>query len=357
MKLGGYEIVKQVKCGKLKGRWRNLSEASKRTGISRPTIYRILQKHPEHPNQIKPKYIERLTDSRGFKRFMQLYENRLCKRDLSQNIKYFQIAFRMLNGKTPESWTEQDYEKLWYEKRFYRCECRGIDKTVGVYFRRIMRATDRFDLLEKFKYKAHPEGKKKQWFLHENEIKRLVDFIDEKETLVLFFVGIAVGARHQALNDLQVKNIDFTDNVFQVYESKTRDYVLKFPPYCVFEILATYIEDLHLSSEDKLFPKSYATHVKLLKKAGEKAQLKKTISTHILKHTFVTQASRHGVSAENIVYQTGTELRTLEKFYRAKDETKLRHELQGTTYKTIPFHEWTQKLSITFKTRYLQLIE
>jgi hypothetical protein len=74
-----------------------------------------------------------------------------------------------------------------------------------------------------------------------------------------------------------------------------------------------------------------------------------------LKHTFVTQASRHGVSAENIVNQTGTELRTLEKFYRAKDEAKLRHEMQGTIYKAIPFHEWIGTLSPYFRARYGEL--
>jgi len=27
-------------------------------------------------------------------------------------------------------------------------------------------------------------------------------------------------------------------------------------------------------------------------------------------------------------------------FYRAKDEANLRHEIQGTVYKAIAFHEW-----------------
>ena len=78
--------------------------------------------------------------------------------------------------------------------------------------------------------------------------------------------------------------------------------------------------DLDLAPKDNLFPRGYDFHFRRLRSAGRRAKLKKVISTHILKHTFVTQASRHGVSAENIVDQTGTELRTLEKFYRAKDE-------------------------------------
>jgi integrase len=355
MRLGGYEIVRQVKQGKFKGHWRNLSKAQRKTGISRPTIYKILEKYPEKPSRIKPKYLERLEESEGYKRFMQLYGVKLNRNDLQQNVRYMQIAFKMLGRKTPESWTEQDYEKLWYNKEFYRQECKGIDKRVGVYFRRVMRATDRFDLLQKFKYKAPPEGKRKQWFLNENEIKALAQVIEEKETLMLLFVGISVGARHQALNELRVKDVDFNDKVLQVYESKTCDYVLKFPPYVVFELLKTYVTDLNLCPEDKLFPSRYGCHSRKLMEAGWKAKLKRRVTPHILKHTYVTQANRHGVSAETIVHQTGTELRCLEKFYRATNESRLRNEMQGTAYEAIPFHEWIRKLSLHFKARYGEL--
>jgi hypothetical protein len=112
-------------------------------------------------------------------------------------------------------------------------------------------------------------------------------------------------------------------------------------------------------------PRDLRTHITILRKNKATRQKEKTQKSrfhhqytflthpsnthlrnnnHVLKHTFVTQASRHGVSAENIVSQTGTELRTLEKFYRAKNEAKLRHEMQGTVYTAIPFHEWIRKL-------------
>ena len=355
VRLGGYETVRKINRGKFKGQWRNLSEASRKTGISRPTVYKILEVHPEKPNKVKPKYLDRLEDSIGYRRFIEQYGIKLDRNHLQQNSRYMRIAFKMLGNKTPETWTEEDYKKLWYTREFFSEECRGIDKIIGVYFRRVMRATDRFDLLEKFKYQAPPEGKKKQWFLHDDEIKALVNVIEEKETLLLLFVGISVGARHQALNELRVRDVDFSDKVFQVYESKTSDYVLKFPPYAVFDLLKTYVTDLDLASEDNLFPRGYDFHLRRLRSAGRRAKLKKRVSTHILKHTFVTQASRHGVSAENIVDQTGTELRTLEKFYRAKDEAKLRHEMQGTEYKAIPFHEWIGTLSHYFKARYREL--
>ena|GEM_PF-3754663 len=42
-------------------------------------------------------------------------------------------------------------------------------------------------------------------------------------------------------------------------------------------------------------------------------------------------------------------------FYRAKDEAKLRHEMQCTVYKAIPFHEWIGTLSPYFRARYGEL--
>ena len=78
-----------------------------------------------------------------------------------------------------------------HDQNFYNPECKGIDKYIAVVFRRLMRVTDNFDLLEKFKYKAPPEGEKKQWFLHHDEIEALVRVM--KETLILLFIGISVG--------------------------------------------------------------------------------------------------------------------------------------------------------------------
>ena len=100
MRLGGYETVRQVKQDKFKEQWRNLSETSRKTGISRPTIYKILEKYPEKPSKIKPKYLNRLEDSKGYKRFMLLYGIKLDNRNLQQDIRYMQIAFKVLGRKT-----------------------------------------------------------------------------------------------------------------------------------------------------------------------------------------------------------------------------------------------------------------
>ena len=51
VRLGGYETVKRIQRGSLKERWKKLSKASRKIGISRPTIYKILKKYPEKPTE------------------------------------------------------------------------------------------------------------------------------------------------------------------------------------------------------------------------------------------------------------------------------------------------------------------
>jgi integrase len=350
----GYETVRY---NKRKKRWLHISEASRVTGLSRPTVYRILEEFPEKPSKVSPKYVDKLEDSAGFKRFIQMYKNKLSRDTFQQNVRYLTIGFRKLDYKDPETWIEEDYRKLWFDPEFSSEECKGIKKFIGIYFRRIMRATDNYHLLNKFKYNTPPEGKRKQWFLHTSEIKKLIREIEDLEVLVLLYVGNAVGARHSALKELKVNDIDFHDKTIQVYEKKIGDYVTKYPPHSIFDVLKLYIEDHDLKFGDKMFNHSYNWHLTKLSEAGKRAKLTKNISTHILKHTFVTQARRHRVSAEVLVDMTGTELRTLEKFYTGKDEAKIRFEMQGIDYKATPFHEWVANLSIFFEARYNELKE
>jgi len=63
VKLGGYEIVKK----KRNGKWKNISKASKRTGLARPTIYELLEKYPDPPSKTVPKYVEEFENSEGYR--------------------------------------------------------------------------------------------------------------------------------------------------------------------------------------------------------------------------------------------------------------------------------------------------
>jgi hypothetical protein len=356
VKRGGYEIIKQIKRGKRKGQFKNISEAARRTGLTRPTIYKILEEHPTKPSKVKPKYVETLTDSEGYRRLEQLYSKSISHNAWTNTIYTVQLAFKILGySKDPISWTEEDYRQLWAAPEFHKEECKGIGKMYAIALRRLMRATDNHNMLAKFKFSNPPEGKKKQWFLHTDDIKQLVPVIDNTEVLLKVLVGITTGARDSGLDSITLERCDFSSNCIEVYEKKVRHYVLKFPPFQVMQLLKQYVTDMGFKPSDKIFPTGYSTFNAQLKKLGKKAGITKKVTTHILKHTFVSQAHMHGVSGSTIANQTGTEHRCLVKFYRAESEGLLRSEMQGIKFNVKPFHIWAAQIALDFKARYAQL--
>jgi len=116
VKLGGYEIVKRKRSGK----WKNVSEAAKRTRLSRPTIYAILADYPEPPSKTKPKYVEEFEESEGYKLLKERYEKRVSSTTFSERVSHIMTAWKRLDKKDPISWTEEDYRKIWNMPQFVK---------------------------------------------------------------------------------------------------------------------------------------------------------------------------------------------------------------------------------------------
>jgi integrase len=357
IKKKGYQIVRH---SKTKKHWQHISEASRRTGLSRPTIYKLLEAYPEPPRNIQPKYVKTFEESEGFRLLELTYKKKLSPAEWRQTIRDCLLAWRHIGGssnnkKDPISWTIDDWREIWNMEVFYSKEAGGILEQHATRLRRMMYSCDIIEALRKFKGKKAPQGKHKDWFLHDHEIKLLVDHIAEQDTLLFVLLGISTGARASALLKIKVEWIDFYSKTIKVYEPKVKVFAYKYPPYCVFELLKEYIEEKNLRPEDQVFPRGYSFYVRAMKASGKRAGIGSNVTTHILKHTYVSQAYRHGVSAETVVEQVKTELRTLLKYYQAKDEKRMRHEMQGTDFKHVPFHEWLGALSYFFKVRYNQL--
>jgi len=358
VKLGGYETVKRN--GNKK--WRGISEASRRTALSRPTIYAILDKYPEPPSKTKPKYVAEFEESEGYKLLKQRYENRVGSTTFSKRTRHIMTAWKLLSKKDPISWTEEDYLKIWNTPQF-------IKKDIGFYeiyassFHLMMKLTNNHDLLSKEEFKGYklPTGKKKEWFLREPEIKETATKHTKPDCLLFEFAGIVWGARASAMLGVKVKDISFYDYSIQLFEPKMKKkanpYVSKYPPLALFRLLRRYVEDFNLKPEDSLFPRSYTYYNKALRTVGGQANLKKKLSTHILKHTFVSQGHRHGLSRETIIEMTGTEDQTIKKFYLNVDEKKIRHETQGRELETKPFWKWIDEdIAPIFEQRYMELM-
>lgn len=353
VKFSGYDIVKRRE----NGSWKNVSEASKRTGLSRPTIYAILKRYPEQPSKTLPKYVAEFRETEGYRLLKDFYEKKVTKAVFKQRVKDIRTAWKNLDKKDPISWDEQDYVKIWNMKEFIPEDLGKFEEVHAAAFHIMMELTNKHVLKEKFKGTGRPRGGKRHWFLTEGDTGKVVPCIFEVDTLMFMYCGELWGARASAMLGTKVKDVHFYDYTIQVFEPKTDQFVSKYPPIALFRLLKKYIEDFNLQPEDKLFPQSYSHYNTALGDAGKFAKLKKGVSTHILKHTFVSQGHRHRLSRETIVDMTGTEDKTIKLHYLAKDEKKIRHETQGLELEAKPFWQWVEEdIAPMFEQRYDELV-
>jgi integrase len=190
-----------------------------------------------------------------------------------------------------------------------------------------MYSCDMAEALRNFKGKKLPQGKHLDWYLLDPDIKKLIAKIEDPDALIFVMLGISTGARASALLRIRLEWVDFYSKTIKVYEPKVKVFTYKYPPLCVFDLLKKYVEDRQLKPKERLLPRSYTFYCNVMKKAGARTGLRKSITTHILKHTYVSQAHKHGVSAETVVDQVKTELRTIKKYYQHQSEAKMRYEM------------------------------
>lgn len=203
-----------------------------------------------------------------------------------------------------------------------------------------------------FQGKKYPSGEKKEWYLTKDDIIALSREYQDNENVLMLALGISVGGRWSSLVETVPEKMNFAEKRISMYETKRQHWVTRRLLKPLIPLLKDYIADYHIGATEPLFTQSYGWYAVKMSEAGRRAKLRLHVSTHILKHTFVSQALKHGVSAEIIVAQTGTDWETLKKHYTAEDEAKGDHELQGEKYDVQPFPEWYAELMPFFRAAY-----
>jgi hypothetical protein len=333
-----------------------VSEAARVTKLHRDTVTRILKEHPTKPvTKILPTYYEKFEESTGYKRL----EVELRQKPWFPIMKRVVLeAFHFLGNKDPIYWTIEDIQKLRRDcLKLRNPETNDIHRVYATELRRAITALNKYDLLPALKMvPREPAGKKLEWFLEETDLIKLIHAIPRPDTLLYLYTGITTGARHSGIVTLSPERIRAARGEMLIYEPKRKEYVPKVLPQCVIDLLNQYIIDFQFKGDQRIFPYGYSAYNDALKEAGSKAALTDDTTTHILKHTFVSQASFHGVSLDIISKQTGTEEKTLKQFYRAEDVRRARHELRGEEYGIISFPEWIEKtLHPHFVARYKEI--
>ena len=343
----GYELVE--KFGKKK-----TSELLK---VSRPTIDAILKAFPTKPEKTLPKYVFQWEETAGNQMFIEKYQGKMraFKIYVYQGMK----AWLLLGKKDPASWDIEDFRKIWKAEQFRDSMTGKIAYLNAVIFRKWMRAIGKTELCgsEEFETKGlkRQKGMRKQWYLEDAEIIRLIEAMDRPDLLVSFTVALLSGGRVSSIvksdkgKGIRPMDVDEQNCGILMFEPKTREYVLRLFHRKAIELVKRYVNDFGIKPNEPLFLCDEMMR-RSLKEASLKAGVSKIADMrgawHITKHTFVTQGVYHGLSIEVVSEQAGTDPKTLLDFYAGMKEKKLRAELLGEKNVIEPFHLWSLRVII-----------
>ena len=343
----GYELIE--KFGKKK--------TSELVKMSRTTIDAILKEHPTKPDKTLPKYVFQWEETAGNQMFIEKYQGRIrCfRRYVFQGMK----AWLLLDKKDPVSWDIEDFRKIWNAEKFKDSMTGKIAFLNAVIFRKWMRATGKGELcdLEEFETKGlkRQKGMRKQWYLEDDEIKRLIEAIDKPDLLVSFTIALLSGGRVSSIvksdrfKGIRPMDIDEQNCGILMFEPKIKEYVLRLFHVKAIELVKRYVMTYGIKPNESLFLDDSTMRL-YLKRASLKAGVSKIADMkgawHITKHTFVTQGVYHGLSIEVVSEQAGTDPKTLLDFYAGMKEKKLRAELLGEKVEIEPFHLWSLRVII-----------
>lgn len=343
----GYELIEKFgKC-----------QTSKILKMSRTTIDGLLKEFPTKPDKTLPKYVFQWEETAGNKLFIEKYQGKLraFKIYVYQGIR----AWLLLGKKDPVSWDIEDFRKIWKAEQFRDSKTGQICFLNAIVFRKWMKAIGKTELydLEEFETNGlkRPKGMRKQWYLEDAEITRLIETMDRADLVVSFTIGLLSGGRVSSIvksdkgKGVRPMDIDEQNCGILMFEPKRKEYILRlFHPKAI-ELVKRYVMTCGIKPNESLFLGD-----EMMRRALKEASLKAGVSKiadmrgawHITKHTFVTQGVYHGLSIEVVSEQAGTDPKTLLDFYAGMKEKKMRAELLGEKVEIEPFYLWSLRVII-----------
>jgi integrase len=357
------------------GEWKGISHAErlfrehfKRT-ISRTTIYKLIEMYPEgvveKAKKIEPRYV---TEFEATEAWQRLKDHKYAKTIKPILLTAWRLLKRDDKYVEPLDWTVEDIKLLrspmihGHDNSLYILLTKDIYPEAAVNLRRAFHALSLYDLEKPLEMvPKRPAGVRKQWYLENDEIVKLINGINEPDILLFVVLDLQCGARPSSMVETRVNDINFERTYVQYYESKTKLYVERFFISETMTLLRRYISDRGLKMSDKLFPKNQMIYSDLLKEIGEKQGIEKLIvkgaGAYLLRHTFATQASEHDVSMEVVMKQGAwTDAKTVMDHYMFVKTSKMRRELLGEVVeKPKNFGEWIRQFVPFWEKRYLEI--
>lgn len=147
--------------------------------------------------------------------------------------------------------------------------------------------------------------KKLPTVLTKQEVKKLLNIIENKKTKLMISMLYACGFRVSELINLKIEDLDFEEKIGHVRQGKgKKDRIFNISSF-LLQPLKKQTEQQEQNNHEFLFTgfKGKLTErniQKLLKKAAEKAGIKKDVHPHTLRHSFATHLLENNVDIRKI---------------------------------------------------------
>jgi integrase/recombinase XerD len=142
--------------------------------------------------------------------------------------------------------------------------------------------------------------------LTKDEIFALLEALNNKKSRMMISLVYATGMRVSEITGLKINDLDFDDKIGHVRQGKgKKDRIFNIPLFIIAK-LRKYAENQKEHGNEFMFPGRNGKKMsdrnvqKIVKKAGEKAGIKKEVHTHTLRHSFATHLLENEVDIRKI---------------------------------------------------------
>lgn len=157
------------------------------------------------------------------------------------------------------------------------------------------------------------------------EQEQLYSILDTLEDMALFRLALSTGIRREDIVKIETGRIDWDNRRLSFWESKKkRDWVVPLHPDTL-QVLKMWVGTR--PKKRYLFDFSGRTAYNKLQRALIKAGIKKQVSFHDLRRSFVKTAKRKGLSPKAVAQITGDTLAVIQEHYENMDDDELRDEI------------------------------
>lgn len=376
------------------GKWKRKTEAARQLGISRPTIDKWLDQYKQgvpdvaKTKKTEPAYFQEFKQTACYRKIVEVAYDRDIKglSSLGEALNYgLREAWKARNKKDPLTFDLADYLFFWGTQSqapyppFVDPMKNKIAFGKAVALRFSMRYGKARDLIDDPRFttlglKRDPQ--KKHFYLEDAEILSVVSNLPCPDVVILTYCGILMGGRFSSFggtNNRKTLGLKVGDihrqalfltlkeiKVDEIVEKDLFDFTLDF----IWEYVIDYgLADSNLErakrtgAQGKLFSWDLNGYNEILSEASRKAGLpeNKIMTSHMLKHTCITQMGLHGIDIDVISDYVGTDADTIMKYYRGGGRDKIRSQILDLPRKQETWKQFVQRIHPYFVARYRQL--